>query len=223
MDWRFNTIWFEQLDQSKFINVKCQKGKAPDLTGYEYVTLWGYKQNNACLDQLIINDSMLYFELNLGGTKSLSGIESMRNLRRLEIHHCTKLSSDIGLGDLSGSLRHLHINTCKNFKFTSDLLKLTNLEVLRLNNCGDIDNLDFISCFPNLLDFRFVGTNVVSGDLTPLLKHKTLISVGLSDKRNFNVKSERIELELAERKSSFTKEWIYKGEFCTFRYSNIGQ
>jgi len=199
MDWRYNTIWFDQIDAAKVAVFDCTKEVPSDFGSLEYVTLWRYRQENRALDALPISPSVVYLELNLGGTRALQGLSRLSSLRRLEVHHCTKLESDLGLVEVAGSIKHLHVSTCGKFTMRGDLLALSKLEVLRLNQCGDLEDLDFIHSFPNLIDFRFVGTNVKSGRLSPLLEHKTLKSVGFLDKRHYDLKAKEVDASLAAR------------------------
>ncbi len=118
------------------------------------------------------------------------GIGRLSSLRRLEIHHCTKLDSDLGLAEVAATLKNLHIDTCRKFTLHGDLFSLKSLEVLRLNDCGTIEDINFLHLFPNLIDFRFVGTNIRSGDLSPLLAHNNLKSVGFFNKRHYKIKQE---------------------------------
>lgn len=90
-------------------------------------------------------------------------------IKRLELIRCHKLESDSGLEDVAVSLRRLGINHSRRFKVGHDLRSLQNIEVLCLNSCGELEDLEFLHDFPRLIDFRFVDTNVRSGDLTPLL------------------------------------------------------
>ena len=71
---------------------------------------------------------------------------------------------------------------------------------MRLNSCGPIENLDFLKNFPKLTDFRFVKTNILDGNLNPIIEHPTISSVGFSDKRHYNNKSENIKLILENKR-----------------------
>ena len=68
----------------------------------------------------------------------------------------------------SPSLPKIQINTSKKFSPKKDFFELRNLKVLCLNACGPLDNLRFLKQMPNLLDFRFVDTKIVDGDLTAI-------------------------------------------------------
>ncbi|UUZ55315.1 hypothetical protein LP419_05935 [Massilia sp. H-1] len=74
---------------------------------------------------------------------------------------------------------------------------------------------------PNLLDFRFVDTNVLDGDLTPLMNHPNLVNAYFLDKRHYNFKSVEVQQHLKER-NEVAKEYLYRGEFRTYRYKAFG-
>jgi len=203
MDWRFNAIAFDKLDQDKVVikdfKEKIFLSKNQSFENVEYALFWYYKENGKSFENLPLLDKLLYLELNSANIKTLDGIEKYRGLKRLELHYCLKLESDKGVGCLSDSLEFLYINMSKNFKFTDELLSLKNLKVLCLNDCGPIDNLNFLEEFPNLIDFRFVNTNIVDGNLNPILEHPTIRSVGFLNKRHYNIKDEKMKSALKSK------------------------
>jgi len=218
MDWRFNTIWFEQLEQGKIFqkdykeNIVATANKT--FENSEYAIIWHLKEKPKSFDNLSENDRLSYFELNWANIKNFDGIEKFRNLKRLELHYCVKLENDFGLSRLKDSIEFLHVNTSKKFKFT-DLKKL---KVLCLNACRPIDNLDFLKNFPNLIDFRFVDTNVLDGNLNPILEHPTIRTVGFLNKKHYNYKDEKLNLELEKKFDNEYKTIVYKGQYLTYRY-----
>ena len=221
MDWRFNTIWFEQINQTKFHqqDFKTKYKSADNFAKAEYAILWHFKQSGLSFDSLTPSDKLLYLELNWANILNLLAIERFENLKRLELHYCTKLESDIGIETLKNTIEFLHINQSKKFTFTKNLLELKKLKVLRLNSCAPIDNLKFLKNFPNLIDFRFVNTNVIDGDLTPIIKHPTIRTVGLSNKRHYNFTDSQLENELNLKSTVEYKDYVYKGQYQTFRYN----
>jgi hypothetical protein len=221
MDWRYNTIWFDQIDPAKVAIFDCKLNTPQVLEGLGYVTLWHYKQSNLMVDQLPESNSVEYLEMNLGGTRSLEGIGRLPALRRLEMHHCTKLESDNGIAEIGSTLKILHISTCKKFTLPGDVSSLRDLEILRLNACGEIEDLEFLHELPRLIDFRFVGTKIRSGDLSPILAHQNLKSVGFDDKRHYNLKTRQIVAALAEKYPGPFKDFVHKDEWTTFKYSDF--
>ena len=207
MDWTYNTVWFDQIPQSKFMQFDwAEKGSldAALLTDVEYLIVWHHKNKEKNLANLPSIKKLKFFELNWSSTISFTGIEKYEALKRLELHYCTKLESTDGIAQLSSSLENLHIHTSKKLKITEELSSLKELRVLRLNSCGEIASLDFLKHLPHLVDFRFVGTNIADGNLDPILEHPTICSLGSFDKRHYNRKIAEIEAALQDRRSKLT-------------------
>lgn len=218
MDWRYNTIWFDQLDQSRIATRDLRTEAFPNLDNKEYVSLRGYRQKNALLDSFPISDEVLYLELSFSNVRAFKGIGRLKNIKRMELVHCYKLESDSGLEEIATSLRHLHVLHSKRFQVGAGVRSLREIEVLRLNSCGEIENLEFLHEFPRLLDFRFVDTNVRNGDLSPILNHKTLRSVGFMDKRHYSHKSEEVARDLESKYSWSYQKFVSKGQWKTFMH-----
>jgi hypothetical protein len=218
--WRNNTIWFDEIPDSRFLNLdlKEEKINTVALQNLEYLILWHHKKSKSGN----LNDmpeDLLYLELNSSNIQSFIGIKKMERLKRLELHHCTKLENDSGLAGIAVSLEHLHINQSKKFVPTEELFLLKNLRVLCLNSCGNLNDLRFLNHFPKLIDFRFVDTNVLDGDLSPIFEHPTIRSVGYLDKKHYNIKSEKLKSLLEEKNNRQEyKSVIKKEEYQTFRY-----
>lgn len=143
----------------------------------------------------------------------------MNKLKRLDLHNCTKLADDTGLSNISDTLEILDINQTKKFVPGKELFALKNLRVFRLYSCGNIDNLSFLNEFPNLIEFSFVDTNVLDGNLAPLLDHPTIRVSYFNNKRHYNISCEKMESLLKEKNGG--KEYkviIEKGKYQTFRY-----
>lgn len=222
MDWRFNSIWWEQLEQDAIFRKNFKEPhkwiKCNDLSNSEYAIIWHLKGRVNSFENLSDSKKLLYLELNWANIKDFVGIEKFGKLKRLELHYCTKLASDTGLSVLKDSLEFLHINRSKKFVLTEELLSLKKIKVLCLNECGNIDNLHFLSNFPELIDFRFVNTNILDGNLQPILDHPTIRSADFLNKRHYNYKREKIDSILDCKSAGENKVYVYKGEYRTFRY-----
>ena len=220
MDWRFNTIWFEQLEQEIFFykdfKEKVIATENENFENSEYAIIWNLKERQFI--EFPKSEKLLYLELNWANLKDFGEIGRYNHLKRLELHYCVKLESDKGLIQINDSLEFLHINQSKKFNFTEELLQLKKLKVLCLNSCAPIDNLDFLRYFPNLIDFRFVNTNILDGNLKPILEHPTIRTVGFLNKKHYNYKGEQIKLELENKYENEYKTVVNKGKYSTYRY-----
>jgi hypothetical protein len=218
-NWKNNTIWFEDIPESDFLWLDYKKNKL-DITKFadkKYAVLRHYNTKNKDFSEIPINNQIEYLELNLSNCTSFRGVERIKGIKRLELHYCTKLQSDDAISTIKDTLEWLHISMSKKITLSSEILSLKELKVLCLNDCGSIESLKFLEHFPNLLDFRFVNTNIIDGDLTPILKHPSLINAGFTNKRNYSHKFEHID-DVLKGKSNNKKKIISKGEWKTFRY-----
>ena len=101
---------------------------------------------------------------------SLKGIETLANLEELEIHTCR------GIGSIEevGSLSHL--------------------QKLHLDNDGDIESLKPLEKLNSLVSLSFYeSTNILDGDLSPLLHHqKSLSRVSFQNRRHYSHRREEL-------------------------------
>ena len=184
----------------------------------EYLILW-HSKSSFLGDFTDFPENLRYLELNLSNIRDFQGIGKLQQLKRLELHYCRNLESDLGLSKLANSLEFLRIDNSKKFVPNDELLALKNLRVLCLNECGRVENLDFLKYFPKIIDFRFVGTTVVNGDLTPIVEHPTIRTVGYMNKRHYNIKDDEMEILLKNKNNGEEfKTIVWNGEWYTHRY-----
>lgn len=204
MDWTFNSILFDEIDE----NLVYQKDYKDNNIHWpnqnfersEYAILWNLKATDKTLSQVPKSDNLKFLQLNWANVTDFKIItERFIKLKRLELQYCIKLLNDDHIDLLSESLENLNILQSKKFVAGENLLKLKKLKVLRLNECGPIQNLDFLKNFPNLEDFRFVNTNILDGNLKPILEHPSIKTVGFFNKRHYNIKDVEMEILLEEK------------------------
>ncbi len=219
MNWTYNTIWTEQLPAGEFRRVQCTNTKAnltEPIPG-SYFAVRDFKPKDRTFQNYPAITTAVFLQLDLSNVRSFQGISRLGPIKRLELNYCRKLESDKGLAELKEMIEWLHIDQSTKFAPSDELFSLTKLKVLCLGHCAPLENLQFLNHFPELIDFRFVNTNVVDGDLTPLLKHPSLLNVGFLNKRHYNLKEKETD-EHFNKKAESEKEWAHKGEFRTFRY-----
>ena len=223
MDWTHNTIWRDQLNPGEFVTVEY-RGNRPlpvEIAGATYFHLHKFKAKQAGLREITGVQSAKYVEIDFSNISSFEGVSRLGRIKRLELSWCLKLNADRGLAEIGDSLEWLHIDTSRKFSPTTELFGLKNLKVLCLGGCAPLDNLDFLKNMPELLDFRFVDTNILNGDLTPLVQHPRLVNAGFLDKRHYSLKNSQVRLALAGKKDKVV-EYAYKGQFQTYRYKGLG-
>lgn len=72
---------------------------------------------------------------------------------------------------------------CTSPGLISPATKCTSLSILAYNNCGVIPSIQFIQKMNSLSSFRFVGTDIADGDITPCIG---LGYAGFSNKKHFS-------------------------------------
>ena len=149
MDWRYNSIWFEQLDTNNVFHRNYQENPNTDLNfeDVEYAMTFHFQHKGLSFDPLPKSSRLLYLEMDWANFKDLQGIDRFENLKRLELHYCIKLENDLNISSLKNTLEFLHINQSKKYIPTEELFQLTNLKVLCLNACGPLENLNFLKHF----------------------------------------------------------------------------
>lgn len=223
MDWRYNTLWFDQVEKGKIyvqdFKEKTSFGNQNNIDKAQYVFLNHLNREKNQFLSLLPSDNILYLALTWANIKDFQCIQNFKALKRLETHYCVKLETDKGLGVLNDSLEFLHINQSKKFVFSDELLQLKKLKVLCLNACAPVENLNFLKHFPQLIDFRFVDTNILDGNLKPIIEHPTIRTVGFLNKKHYNMTDNQVKFELENKSDVEYIKVAYKGEFKTFRYN----
>jgi protein phosphatase 1 regulatory subunit 7 len=152
-----------------------------DLVGLRRLYVRGYKSSSRDLAELPAFPSLEELELVRGNLRSLEGVERFARLKKVELHHMRRLES---IGALCGTeIKFLHMEKCTSLKDVEVLQCVQTLTALRLHDCGPIPSIEFINALPRLDEFRFVGTVVEDGDLSPLLRLK---KVGFMDEANYS-------------------------------------
>ncbi len=81
------------------------------------------------------------------------------------------------------TLVSLLFDHCKSIKNHDYVIQLQHLNTLAYNDAGALLSIKFIRKIKSLKSFRFVGTDVVDGDITPCIG---LEYAGFSNKKHFS-------------------------------------
>jgi protein phosphatase 1 regulatory subunit 7 len=133
---------------------------------------------------------------------SLNGVESLEDLRYLEIAYAPKLKSFDALSNGDCGIREIGFESVKNVSSYKPLASLLFLRRLRLFSCAPMPDLKWTKGMNRLDQFSFVETNVEDGDLSPLLDLPALRYVGTMDKKHYNYKFKKLNELLDERACS---------------------
>lgn len=168
-----------------------------DLSGcnLEVLDLSKYRARSHDLTELPEQPALRELSIVQSAITSLHGVARFRTLEKLEVAYLSKLEKLSELERLPG-LTMLECDTCRKLRNHASVQNLENLRILRFNDCGAIPTLAFLDKMKRLEEFRFVDSNVLDGDLTPLLR---LQRVGFLRKRHYSHTPEQIDSLLAAR------------------------
>jgi hypothetical protein len=122
--------------------------------------------------------------------KNLFGLTPLARLRSLRLANLRKLSSLQGVEALE-CLEELEIHTCPAIGSIEEVGFLPRLRRLWLNNDGDIASLKPLDRLEMLVQVCFYeSTNILDGDLSPLMRQKNLSGVSFQNRRHYSHKRE---------------------------------
>ncbi len=118
------------------------------------------------------------------------GLASLGNLRSLRLANLRRLSSLAGIERLR-RLEELEIHTCRSIGSIDEIGALSQLRALNLSNDGGISSLKPLEKLMKLESILFYeSTNILDGDLSPLLDGKHLARVSFQNRRHYSHRRE---------------------------------
>ncbi|MDB4802610.1 hypothetical protein OAH05_01650 [bacterium] len=161
--------------------------------------VWQFKPKSKDLSDLANTTRLEWLTLTQTGITSLSGMETLEDLRYFELAYAPKLESLEGLASGQKELRELDIQNAKKLSSYQPISELNLLRRLRLSSCAPMANLNWTKGLNFLDSFSFVETNVENGDLSPLLQLPKLRYIGTMDKKHYNYKCDVLNEMLSQR------------------------
>lgn len=126
--------------------------------------------------------------------ENLHGLSALRRLRSLRLANLKRLKSLAGIEGLA-NLEELEIHTCRSIGSIEEISSLSRLLDLRLNNDGDIKSLKPLEKLNGLESVLFYeSTNILDGNLSPLLHQKNLARVAFQDRRHYSHRREEFSV-----------------------------
>lgn len=123
----------------------------------------------------------------------LGGLAKLADLKTLRLGGLRCLSSLAGLGGLA-KLEELWVQTCKRIRTLDELGTLGNLQRVQIDNCGEIASLKPLEAIASLEMVSFVeSTNILDGDLTPLIRQPSLSNVSFQNRRHYSHRREEFK------------------------------
>jgi Leucine-rich repeat (LRR) protein len=129
--------------------------------------------------------------------ENLHGLSSLKRLRSLRLGGLKRLTSLAGVEGLA-SLEELEIHTCCAIGSIKEVGSLSRLRKLHLNNDGDIESLKPLEKLSGLESVLFYeSTNILDGDLSPLLRQEHLARVSFQNRRHYSNRREEFGVAYA--------------------------
>lgn len=145
-----------------------------------------------------------FFQMTYSRTpKTLSGIQSFRSLKNLELIACSNLT-DISALEACKKLQLLHIENCNRFLDGSSIADLKTITHLRL--FGKMKTLQWLQDMKKLYSLRF-DCKLDDGNLDFLYKMKNLKFIDFANKKNLSVKNKDIRQFLEEKGFDQEEAW----------------
>lgn len=179
------------------------KDVLPQNSKLSHLRLRNFSPSSGNFEALPAFNELTELSVAVGSVQSLSGIERFGNLREAEFAYLPKLKTVEAIGKTS--IQALHIEACSSIQDFGALAKCQRLRSLRYINCGALRSLAPLRDFKALEEFRFGKTNVLDGDMTPLMGLK---SVGFLNKRHYSHTSEQIDAGIDGRKVFLRKSIV---------------
>lgn len=122
--------------------------------------------------------------------QNLHGLGALKRLRYLRLGGLRKLGSLAGVEGLA-NLEELNIDTCRAIDSIEEISALSRLRRLHLSNGGEIESLKPLDTLNGLEAVTFVElTNILDGDLSPLVRQKNLRRVSFMNRRHYSHRRE---------------------------------
>jgi hypothetical protein len=120
----------------------------------------------------------------------LQGLRALTKLRSLRLSGLRCLKSLSGVEELA-NLEELEVHTCRAIRSIDEIRSLTHLKKLHLNNGGKIESLKPLAELTQLESVLFYeSTDIVDGDLSPLLRLNNLARVSFQNRRHYSHRRE---------------------------------
>lgn len=205
--WLSVTINYDEIRGDHLLGHDLNAGKIDaNFNDLRYLNLYSYKEKKSKYNNFYDLEKFLKLislDLSLTNITDFMDVSNCKELRRLNVDYCRNLSSWEGITNLAEHLEVLCIDHAKKLSVSEELYTLKNLKILKLCNIQPIENLDFLKHFPNLETFIFVDTNVLSGNLTPIIEHPNITYAGFLNKRHYNMKDEQVDRLLAQKRRGY--------------------
>ncbi|ARN20017.1 hypothetical protein [Piscinibacter gummiphilus] len=207
LEWFFSNDGFNSLnDLSKFPDLEIlaqgwkrtfdPSGAGPSL---RRLALTGFRPEDGGLGEMTHLHQLSHLSLLTTSVISLDGLQAMPSLLSASFCSAPKLRDISALGDMR-NLEVLQFEACKSLEGVADAVRSPALRELECTKCSALSSLSFIRELPALETFLFPDTDVIDGDMSPMLDHPSLNRVLFTKKKHFSMSYLDVMSHLRQRK-----------------------
>jgi hypothetical protein len=132
-------------------------------------------------------------------TGNLHGFSTLKELRTLRLANLKRLTSLAGI-EMLANLEEFEIHTCRGVRSIKPVGYLSRLRKFHLNNDGNVESLKPLLKLSGLESVSFYeSTNILDGDLSPLLNQKNLSRVSFQNRRHYSLRREDFSVNYTSR------------------------
>jgi hypothetical protein len=164
----------------------CNVDKSQEL---RQLHIWHFKPRSRDLCEFAGVTRLEKLAITQTSIRSLYGLEMLEDVRTLDIAYAPKLETVSELATPDCGIRELSFENAKKIESYAPIASIPKLRRLMLTACASMKNLKWTAGMNRLDFFSFVDTNVVGGDLSPLLDLPKLRYAGTLDKKHYNYTS----------------------------------
>jgi predicted XRE-type DNA-binding protein len=169
----------------------------PNLLG---LSLTGTQSKSRNLEGLPQADNLESIDFRQTSIETLHGIERYPKLKKISIYSARKLRDIAQLAALE-NLEEVELEKCRHVVQGADWSKLHGMRKMRYMECAPLPDLQFIRSMPELRSLVIMDTNVLDGNMNPVLEHPRLEHFACTAYRHFTHKEAQLMKILRERKS----------------------
>ena len=162
------------------------------------LALGGYNPASGDARDLSVLPALDRLSLYSNRLQSLKGLETMQGLRELSVDSAPKLENIDPIGNLK-ELRNLRFENCKVARGFADLVQGEHVLEIKYMKCLPLDHVRFVNRLRSLESFVFLDTDVLDGDMAPLVAHPTLAHVAFTKKKHFTLSERQIHEQIGDR------------------------
>ncbi len=137
-----------------------------ELNKLKGANLWGYKPKSKNLIDIKNLKELSVLSLTQSNIVTLEGIGGLNNLKELQLNYLRSLKDISAFKDINAPLHDLEFDKCKSIEDFSPIQNLSQLEKLKIFDCGDVTSISFVKKLTKLKMLSFPGTNILDGNLT---------------------------------------------------------